>query len=186
MHFAILNLRMAEDDSGLEPDRPDGVSFLLLADLPQVNWGLYQLDTNLNDGTEWSPPDTVSEELEALLLSGMKYPPALALARGDIRRRFQDLLPTKVEFASAYTAILRLRLSQQATAPFVLARCVREQLGYLTVGEWYWLLSVTGDPGITSWVSDDYFIYNDHAAYFELTERQLSSLRLHPTEAAQP
>ena len=154
------------------------MSFLLLADMRQADvHGLYELDIASGDD-EWEPPEPVDEELEALLWSGKRYPPSLALARDDVERRFEDRVPTRAEFASAYKAALGHRMSTQPTMPFVLARCVREELGYCTLNEWYWVLRVTSDDR-AYWVSDDYHIYQDASDTFELTERQRAHLRNH-------
>ena len=176
MPYAFMNLRRVEEGEGWEPDFPEGVSFCLLADLKSVRWGLYEFE--LSESNErWSPEGLVDEQLSALMVSGTKYPPALAIARDSVQHRFADAVPTQREFVTAYGETLRKTLSQQSTAPFLLARAVEEEPGYLTRDEWYWILRIHGDPPVACWVSDDYFVYENAATCFDLTPEQIEKLR---------
>jgi hypothetical protein len=174
MAFAFMTLRHSTDGWG--PDCPDGTEFFLLADTRSVEWGLYSYDPPIGNES-WSPPDSVDAGLEALIYSGMRYPPALAIARLEVEQLFRDREPTQQEFAEACAACIHRRLSQQATAPFELARANQGELVDLTPGEWYWILRVKGNPPVASWVSGDYFVYQRAAADFDLSEQQLERLR---------
>lgn len=170
-----MNLRRAKDGPGWEPDFPDGVSFLLLADLREAKWGIYEF--TLNEGNEnWRPSEPVSDELARLIWSGKRYPPALALARDELARAFASHRPNKEEFARAYADAILSRLSQQAEAPYFLARALGGDGIDLTPGEWYWILRIQKSPVAVYWVSDDYFIYQNPLSDFELTNDQVDRL----------
>lgn len=176
MLFAFANLRRASDGHGWEPDVPEGVSCLLLADVLGANWALYRF--RLSEGSEtWRSLTPVNDELKALIYSAMRYPPALALARNEVRRLFSGRQPTHDEFADAYGAAIRRHLIQQGSVPFALAQATEDEDVDLTKGEWYWVVGVDGDPPIASWVSDDYFIYRRSALAFDLTEAHLARFR---------
>jgi len=170
-----MNLRRAKDEPGWEPDFPEGISFGLLADLKEVNWGIYQFTQDLDE--EWTPSKPVDAELEALVWSGKRYPPALAIARHDMTHQFDSHRPTQDEFAKAYAVSIRSRLSEQAQAPFLMARALRGCGIDLAPGEWYWVLRVRGEPLVASWVSDDYFVYQAPVSHFDLTDEQIEQLR---------
>ena len=175
MSYCFMNLFPSRDGHGLEPACPDGVSFLLLADLPKVEWGLYEVDGNKDDDG-WVPETPVSDELAALIESGKRYPPALGLARQEVGQVFGDHLPNQVEFARAYAAAVRTYLSRQHESPYVLAQALEGEQGYLTKGEWYWVLQISGNPPAASWVSDDFHVYTNRVNDFDLTGQQLKHL----------
>ena len=144
----------------------------LLADLPQVEWGLFEVD---HDGG-WAPETPVSDELAGLIESGKRYPPALAHARDEVRMVFADHQPSIAEFAGAYEVAVRTHLSRQHEAPYVLAPALKNDVGKLRRGEWYWLLEVSGTPAAISWVSADFQIHRNDVNDFDLTGRQLKRL----------
>jgi hypothetical protein len=162
----------APDGHGLTPDCPEKLAFLLLADHPGVQWGIFEVDA----ADAWSPPDPVGEDLVALIESGKRYPPALALAREETRQVFGDQCPGRAEFARAYGVALGHHLSQQQESPYVLARALKHKMGYLARGEWYWVLRISGRPPVVSWVSDDFHVYNNDMEDFDLTGQQLKQL----------
>lgn len=172
MSYCFLDYAPARGDHGVAPDCPEGVGFLLLADLPEARWGLFET----TDVDTWSPESPVSEELAGLIESGKRYPPALALAREEVREVFGDHRPSQSEVARAYGAALRNHLARQEDAPYVLAPALKEDVGTLTVGEWYWLLRISGTPSRVSWVSDDFRICTRDVNDFDLTGQQLKRL----------
>ncbi|CAN0587078.1 unnamed protein product, partial [Laminaria digitata] len=84
--YCFLQLRKAKDHDGQEPDAPDEVSFLLLAEVGTSSaypFALYECTWD-TDMLKWEPGYPASGRLTALLGSARRYPPALALARQQI------------------------------------------------------------------------------------------------------
>ena len=154
------------------PDCPDAIEFILLADLPGVQWGIFDAD----EDESWSPENPVSDELAGLIESAKRYPPALGLAREEVRQVFGDHCPSQQEFARAYGTALRTHLSRQHEASYVMAPALRNEVGYLTEGEWYWVLRISGNPPAVSWVSDDFHVYSNDMSDFDFTGQQLRQL----------
>lgn len=172
MSYCFMNFTPAADGEPREPMRPEGIGSSLLADLPGAEWGLFEVDHD--DG--WAPEAPVSDELAGLIESGKRYPPALALARDEVRMVFVDHRPSSSEFAGAYEVAVRTHLSRQHEAPYVLAPALKNDVGKLRRGEWYWLLEVSGTPVVISWVSADFQIHRNDVNDFDLTGRQLKRL----------
>ena len=118
------------------------------------------------------PPEVepVPEQLALLLSSGQTYPPALALAL-DVCHRTELDYP---ELCQRLSDELRARLDRQAEDGFRLLRAVVGELGYMTLGEYYWVLGYS--KSTVFWVSWDYQIYPDHCSDFGLTEPELAIL----------
>jgi hypothetical protein len=142
--------------------RPEATRAVLLADLPALPWGLYET-------AEDAAGSPVSERLAALIESGKRYPPALALARLEVRQVFVEHSPSPAEFAPSYEAALRNLLSRQHEAPYLMAP-------HLTNGAWYWVLEISGSPPKLSWVSDDFAVQTGKITEFDLTGQQLKRL----------
>jgi hypothetical protein len=176
IQFCFASLRRTTEGSEWEPDLPEGVGYLLLADLKEVRWGIYEVTLHpQNEG--WIPPNPVSDELAALIWSGKRYPPALAIARLDMTHKFGTRRPSRAEFAEAYSVSIQTRLSQQQGAPYLMARVRRGEEFYLTPGEWHWVLRVSGSPPMAEWVSEDYFVYQSPVEHFELAKDQIERIR---------
>jgi hypothetical protein len=171
MSYCFLSYLQEKDDQGTVPDCPDGVEFLLLADLQGVAWGIFEVSS---EGS-WSPAAPVSDELARLIESGKRYPPALGLAREEVTQVFADHRPSQAEFANAYGTALRAHLSKQHAATYVLAPAVKDDSS-LAQGGWYWVLQVSGRPPRVSWVSDDFYIHTNDIGDFDLTGQQLKQL----------
>ena len=172
MSYCFMDYLPARDGHGLAPKCPEEIGFILLADLPGVPWGIFDAD----EDNAWSPTTPVSGELAGLIESAKRYPPALALAREEVRQVFGDHCPSQAEFARAYGTALRAHLSQQHESSCVLAPALKGEVGYLTEGGWYWLLRISGNPPLVSWVSDDFHVYNNDMNDFDLTGQQLKQL----------
>jgi hypothetical protein len=176
MNYCFMNLRKSKNGPGWEPAFPKGIGFLLLADLPGVKWGIYEYQLS-QDNEDWTPSIPVSSELEALIWSGKRYPPALAIAREEMVHLFNDSQPNQQEFADAYSKAIRSRLSRQQEAPYFLAQALRGDGIDLVPGEWYWLLRIKGDPPMAYWVSGDYSIYENPVSDFELANSQIERIK---------
>lgn len=167
-----------EEDSYRTPDFPDHMKqALLLADSARGTWAVWEY---LTHDPAWRPDAPVSADLENMLRSAKRYPPALALARDDVslffRERGDGHDATLASLATIYEAALQRRLSRQHDMPFLFAKAVHEEPGYLCVDQWYWVLAAATKPGYVRWVSDDYFVYANPASNFALTRDDVAKL----------
>jgi hypothetical protein len=169
MPYSIVELVSASDESGRTPDFPEDVTFLELADPGRdANWALYDYQVP-EAATGWMPGSPVETTLSRLIDSGKRYPPALALARSDMNDLFREHLPSRSVFLAAYEGSLKKHLSCQHSARYVLAAAVRDEVGYLAVGAWYWLIAIPADdPTVAVWVSGDFHVYRSACSHFDL------------------
>ncbi len=65
----------------------------------------------------------------------------------------------------------------QATDRYLLAEATREEIGYLTPGEFCWVLKYYPESRTVSWVSDDYSLYTNPVSDFNLDRKALRRLR---------
>ena len=172
MPYCFMNCRPLSDGQGVEPDCPAGVKSVLLADLPDLGWGIFDVEGS----DSWSPDQPVSDKLAALIESGKRYPPALGLAREELGDVFGDQRPSQTELASAYETGLRNHLAQQHEARCTLAQASKDEAGYLKAGEWYWVLEIAGSPAVASFVSSDFQIYDIDMTCFDFTGEQMKRL----------
>ena len=172
MPYCFMDYLPPTDDRDSQPDCPDEVAFLLLADLPTLEWGIF--DVNANDA--WSPKTPVTDKLANLIESAKRYPPALGLAREEMGQVFGDHCPDQFEFAGAYATALQTHLARQHEAPYVLAKALRGEPGHLTEGEWYWVLEIAGSPAVATWISEHFQIHKNDIGDFDLTGDQLKQL----------
>ena len=170
-------MRRSKEGLGWEPDFPEGVDSVLLADCNSANWGLYEFFPG-DTSEEWDPPKRVSDDLEVLIGSGKMYPPALAIARDRVSQEYESREPTQAEFASTFAGSLLAELSRQPDSGYFLAPARIEQLGFLCKGKWYWILGMSESlPDTVRWVSGDFFIYDNAITDFDFTKQQLKQLR---------
>lgn len=202
MPFAFIEL--ITRDGYRSPDVPEGTSYLMLAEPGHgAPWAVY--DYRLPPEAEgWRPRLPLSDELDGLLASGTRYPPALALARDEMSAAFRGATPSQAAFEAAYISALAGHLGRQREAGYLLARAKADQPGYLTRGEWYWvvgivegdalraeplhrgeqtspsgfdfLLQVVPNSKSARWVSSDYEVYQDPVSDFELDPDAIESL----------
>jgi len=172
MSYRFMNYRRVAKSDGVEPDCPDGVECVRLADLPGLEWGI----CDVQDRDAGPPGAPVSDEIAGLIESAMRYPPALALAREEVGLVFSEHRPNQVEFARAYGMALRSLLSKQHEAPYILARAMVGEAGRLAEGEWYWMLKISGTPTVVSWVSADFNIFENDTNDFDFTGQQRKHL----------
>ena len=161
---------------GSAPSLAPGVGFLLLA-APAFDppWGLFQVDQELPLSEHIR---LVPRETEAALRSAIRYPPAVALARDAMPNEFEDRQPTDAEFCSRYAACLREHMALQSRAPYMFVEATRNELGYLSPGQFYWVLRYLRGSETVAWVSSDYFLYHNPAADFDLLPEQAEALLL--------
>jgi len=173
--YCFVNLVPARDGQGLEPEVPDDVGYLLLADFPGTDWAICEVRGNPGDHG-WVPEAPVGDELALLIESGKRYPPALGLARQEVVQVFGEHLPSRDEFKNAYAVAIQAHLSRQHDAPYVMAQALRDEDGHRVKGEWYWVLQISGDRPDALWVSDDFQILSDDMNAFDFTGQQLKKL----------
>ena len=158
------------------PALPDGTGFLLLA-APGCDprWGVFAVDRELQPSDQVRP---VPIELQRLLQAAEQYPPAMALARDALSIEFDGEQPTDELFCIRYAACLDEYLTQQGSAPYVFAKAIGDELGYLRRGEFYWVLRYLRGSRTVAWVSSDYFVYHNPVSDFDLSPDQLDALLL--------
>ena len=171
MQYCFVTKR---DACGSEPDGPGQIGWRLLADLPDVDWALYE--SAAVDGAEPGAAEPVAPALARLIESGKRYPPALALAREEVVEVLAGERPDRFDFTTALSAALRAYLERQHEAPFLMVPALADGVDGLRRGEWYWVLQITGTPAVASWVSDELVICENPAADFDLTGLQLRRL----------
>lgn len=168
-----------EKGNGFSPILPRGTGFLLLADpgfkcLNRKRWGLFRCwrDVKPRPGIL-----VVSERLHTLLDSGERYPPAIARAYSWINRHCEGKKVSRTEFLSQYEDILYRSPRMQATDRYLLAEAARMEIGYLTPGEFCWVLKYYPESQTVSWVADDYSLYTNPVTDFSLDRKALRRLR---------
>ena len=87
-------------------------------------------------------------------------------------------VPAPEEFCDVYRELLIEHLRQQPAAPYVLVEALGEEPGYLTRGQFYWVLRYLRGANAVQWVSADYFVYENAVSDFALSDEQLSDLLL--------
>lgn len=176
MSYCFACLREREDGCR-EPDFPEGTSYIQLAGSWAMDYALYRYSLE-SEHSHWKPKQPAGRDLRALIASGRNYPPALALAREEMSRRFKKRSPEVAEFSAAMCAELRRHLAGQATSGFVLVPSRVQEIGYLEEGEWQWVLGRSRkNREHVYWVSDDYCVYTNAISDFALTDAQLANLR---------
>lgn len=162
--------------TGWAPALPDGTGFMLLAapGIDPMPWGLFLCDEEVAPSAKVrSVTETVSTAVER----GTAYPPALALARDEMTATFSTV-PTDQEFCQHYVESVERHLKLQSSAPYLLAEAAADDGHYLTKAHFYWVLRYLRGSASVRWVSSDYFVYQNPADDFVLTDEQLDSLLL--------
>jgi hypothetical protein len=82
------------------------------------------------------------------------------------------------EFAERHAARVIHHLSRQPFAPYMLAEGLVDEPGYLTRGQYYWVLRYLPGDGAVRWVSEDFQVYQNAASDFRLSATELDALLL--------
>ncbi|MFN8577650.1 MAG: hypothetical protein U0354_12410 [Candidatus Sericytochromatia bacterium] len=103
-----------------------------------------------------------SDRLYGLIYSAKQYPPAISFTRINIMHYCKKLNKFSIDQIE-YLAILLLDeyLENQKKFPFFMARCKSEYLRFLVPNSYYWIVGYDKETNQISWVSEDYFIYED-------------------------
>jgi len=167
---------MASPQEGRELQIPDSLEYRLLASPGcYAPWAICYVGLSV-DQTLAPGFREVSDELFVLLTSAEGYPPAMALARNEVGKKWDGLRPTQQQFAASLAESLRQHLREQPQVNYRLAEAVREDLGYLSKGEFCWVLQYSPALKKVRWVSSDYFVYENAASDFNLSQQQLDML----------
>ena len=153
-------IRTSKSSNGSKPDLPENIGFLELAySNNQVKYGLYECD--FEDDTEFPESvEPVDEELKELLESAKDYPPALAIMRDEFRNTFL-VENDKSSVINLITRILIRELDNQKHSWYFLAESSKSQIGYLEKGGFYWIIGYNERSELVTWVSRDYFAYQN-------------------------
>ena len=163
-------------EGGKEPLLPENHGFILLADFgPNTPWAVFRVSF-VEDKPAAAGLEGVPHDLQVLLDSAKAYPPAMAIARDDMTRRWRGKSPSRSEFAASFAESLRRRLRAQPDCRYRLAEASADEAGYLTRGECAWILRYDADSHEVSWVSSDFHIYKNAAGDFNLNDDELAAL----------
>lgn len=173
-HFA--NLVPCKDLSeGFEPDLPDYVTgFISVSpNNPDCKWCLCDSEIDLDYEGDFAALEVVSNELDVLLFSAKAYPPALAISLSEAN----SICPiTKNEYQALLASLIKKNLRHQASSNYILCEVLIGQVGYLTKGEFVWIISYEAEKETVQWVSDDFYIYSDHISNFDISRELLNRL----------
>jgi hypothetical protein len=161
---------------GLAPALPPKVGFLLMAspgDAPP--WGVFGCNSEVPLSANVRQ---IPEDLSFALAGAKHYPPALALAREDLGKEFKDRRASELEVCRRYAAALREHMAQQPNAPYLFVQATGDEPGYLTRGQFYWVLRYLKGSDAVKWVSSDYFVYENPTSDFAVSQDQLAALLL--------
>ena len=163
-------VKYKEVDGLREPDLPEGLAVDVFTDLVYEDWGLFEIR---GPQEHWPLEKVVpvDEELGRLISSGKMYLPALVLSMRDLA----DYRGGTHEYLRALKERLGHRLSSQKADPYLLAR-VRESDGELLEGSWRWVVWYDRAEKRVYWISPYYFVYDDRASCFDLSQEELESL----------
>ena len=109
----------------------------------------------------------VSDELEDLLGSARQYAPAFVLMRRDAdRTNFEN----QATFDRRLVEILQRHLGEQRHHSYFLAQALVSQTGYKYAGTYYWIMGYRPDRigHEISWISHDFYVYQDSIADFDV------------------
>ena len=80
----------------------------------------------------------------------------------------------KEEYSESLSDEIESFIINQSTAPYFLAKAkVGSHIGYLSKGQYTWIVAYYPDKTEVLWVTGDYMIYNDPLENFEITDAQL-------------
>jgi hypothetical protein len=154
------------------PALPEGAGYVLLAGpIDTQRWGIFACSGPVEFSDHVRP---VPSAIEAILDSGRRYPPALALARDEADSFTEGI--NQEEYSRRFAERVAHHLQRQAAAVYQLAPAVVDDPGYASKGQYYWVLQYLSESSEVRWVSDDYQVYRNSASDFHLSEDQLGAL----------
>lgn len=121
------------------------------------------------DGDDLLFGQPIPRDLELLIDSAKRYPPAIAHARLDVEDRRDETLQPAALFAVIRTE-LENRLRNQPADRAFLAQSVRADEGFRAAGEWVWIIDRVADSAEVIWVGGNFEIYASPSDEFALDE----------------
>jgi hypothetical protein len=179
--YCMVDYVPSPDGPGFTPALPEATAFVLLANPHHgARWGIFACGAKVEFSEQ---VQAVPTDIESVLESGRRYPPALALARDEAAMFPDGATIDRVAFAIRYAERVVHHLNRQPDAPYMIAEAVVHERGYLNRGQHYWVLRYLRGEGEVRWVSDDFQVYQNQASNFRLSADQLEALLL-PFESA--
>lgn len=169
--YYFVNWKETED--GKMADLPEEVDYLMLAE-PSAFSDYALFECFIPDEYEnLESVDPVSNYLHDLLESAKDYPPAMALARKDVR---ENQIVSKEELAAYLISRLEFYFQQQRSSPYFMARKNNRQISWNSNGRFYWIIGYNpkNTLGSINFVSCDYYVCHASIEDFdvELTEME--------------
>ncbi|MDH5218495.1 MAG: hypothetical protein OEX19_12405 [Gammaproteobacteria bacterium] len=172
-HFADL-INSADLEDGKEPDVPACV-ISYQAKYPsslESTWCFCDSTFDAEDIDSLNI-ESVSDELAVLLDSAKLYAPAYALAFSEVNSIWPQ---TKKEYEQNLINALKEQLQKQNENGFFLCESRLHETGYLSKGEFVWVVKYIPEIKEVLWVSSEYEIYQDPVSKFILDESSLNKL----------
>jgi len=175
MKYCYVNWKQTPD--GFTPDLPEDKGFALIAEPSEraicAGYALFKFDYDYDEPLPQNVHE-VPEELETLIMSAEDYPPALALTR-DRAEKESPPECNQETFSAILIQILTEELEKQTESKYFLAKAIKDEIGYLCSGGYYWIVGYDPIDKFVSWVSWDFFVYRNPIGDFELSEEELIS-----------
>ena len=184
--YCFTNWITSKDDfDGKEPDLPEGVS-LINARNPgkgDSEWCLCEISFDDKFDENSIALDHVCDELSILLDSAKGYPPALAIAFHNASFEWPV---TKSEYSQLLIELLKQQLRNHCNDNFFLAEATIEDTGYLSKGEFVWLVRFYPETDEALWVSSDFYLYRNAVSDFKISSDRLRKLVVRKQSSAEP
>lgn len=132
------------------------------------NWGIYATAHPL---TEQPGIIALPDSMATLFRIAISYPPSIALCRGfenETLNSSQFLVETSYR-------VLRI-LERRSTLPYLMAKSLKNEIGYRLKGEYYWLIGSDPSCRVVSFVSHDFEFYSAIADEFEAEKERVRDL----------
>ncbi|MGI4789693.1 MAG: hypothetical protein ACRYFS_12675 [Janthinobacterium lividum] len=164
--YYFVDWRQASEGEGIEADLPENAGYWVVASPRGRQSVLVECDLS-EEIYDQLQEKRVSDQLEDLLNSARQYAPAFALMRRDAERKdFEN----RIAFECQLIESLHKHLGEQRQHPYFLAKALVSQTGYKYAGTYYWIVGYRPERigHELSWVSHDFYVYQDSIADFEV------------------
>lgn len=150
-------IRWRNTQDGKVADLPEDVDYAMLAE-PSSSSDYALFECIVPDEYEDSEAvEPVSDYLSDLLESAKDYPPALALAREEVKSERSIF---ESEFAKQLIERLEFHLKRQKSSPYFMARRINRHTQWRSEGGFNWIVGYKSQDALRkiAFVSDDYYI----------------------------
>ena len=164
--YCFAGWRQATEGEGLEADLPENAGYWVMAEPRGTEYALVECDLS-EEVYDQFQANRVSDKLADSLESGRQYAPALALMRRDARRKDFDNITA---FQSLLIKSLEKHLGEQRQHPYFLAKVLVSEGPYKSAENYYWIVGYRPERvgHEISWVSHDFYVYQDSITEFEV------------------